>query len=77
MLKIKKLPIILCVITLTSCTTKFQDTGTSTTVNQMLTNEWHMKSYNPSKPVIIDNEFEMRVSTYSSPFLFINNGLSN
>lgn len=68
MLKIKKLPIILCVITLTSCTTKFQDTGTSTTVNQMLTNEWHMKSYNPSKPVIIDNEFEMRVSTYSSPF---------
>lgn len=67
MLKIKNLPIILCVMTLASCTTKFQDTGTSITVNQMLTNEWHMQSYDPSKPVLIDNEFEMRVSTYSSP----------
>ncbi|MGA4854028.1 hypothetical protein [Acinetobacter haemolyticus] len=68
MFKIKILPIIICVITLVSCTTKFQDTGTSTSVSQMLTNEWHIKSYDPSKPVLIDNEFEMRVSTYSSPF---------
>lgn len=67
MLKIKNLPIILCVMSLVSCTTKFQDTGTSTSVNQMLTNEWHIQPYDPSKPVLINNKFEMRVSTYSSP----------
>lgn len=30
-------------IPLTSCTTKFQDTGTSTSVKQMLLNEWGIK----------------------------------
>ena len=43
MFKIKNLPIILCVMTLASCTTKFQDTGTSTSVSQMLTKEWHIQ----------------------------------
>lgn len=68
MLNTKKILILSIMIPLTSCTTKYQDTGTSTSVKQMLSNEWHIKSYNLSKPILINNEYEMRVSTYSSPF---------
>lgn len=68
MLITKKLLILSFMIPLTSCTTKFQDTGTSTSVRQMLSNEWNIKSYDISKPILINNEYEMRVSTYSSSF---------
>jgi hypothetical protein len=64
----KKLLILSFMIPLASCTTKFQDTGTSTSVKQMLSNEWNIKSYDLSKPILINNEYEMRISTYSSPF---------
>lgn len=68
MLNTKKILIFSIMIPLISCTTKYQDTGISTLVKQMLFNEWHIKSYNLSKPILINNEYEMRVSTYSSPF---------
>lgn len=68
MLITKKLIILSFMIPLTSCRTKFQDTGTSTSVKQMLLNEWGIKSYDTAKPILINNEYEMRVSTYSSPF---------
>ena len=58
-------------MTLVSCTTKFQDTGTSTSVSQMLTNEWHIKSYDLSKPVLIDNEFEMREGFIMNGYFFL------
>lgn len=63
----KKLLMLSSTILLASCATKFQDTGTSTTINQMLTNEWNIKPSNLSKPISVESEFEMRVSTYSSP----------
>lgn len=68
MLNTKKILILSIMIPLASCTTKYQDTGTSTSVKQMLSNEWHIKSYDIAKPILINNEYEMRVSTYSSPF---------
>lgn len=68
MLITKKILILSIMIPLTSCTTKFQDTGTSTSVKHMLFNEWNIKSYDIAKPILINHEYEMRVSTYSSPF---------